>query len=238
MNKVFLGMIAILLFAASTLAAQPKLEIVGGNTYDWGEVNENDNKLKGQFTLKNAGSDTLIIKNVKPTCGCTTAPLKKDELAPGEETTIDVELRLGKRGGPVTKTIKIHTNDATNPHQIYYLKAKVFQPLELKPKKYLVFNNLQVGTPGETTVELHNNTDKPVMIKSFKVSPKDLIVNLKENTTVPPGKYVKIVANATPQKKGYFNCSIILETDHPDYPKYTINGYGPVKASPVFNDNE
>jgi Protein of unknown function (DUF1573) len=241
MNKLFLGTIALMFFAAAALMAQPKLEIVGGSTYNWGDVNEKDNPLKGTVVFKNVGNDTLIIKNVKPTCGCTTAPLKKDELAPGEETTIDITLKLSsKRGGPVTKSIKITTNDPDNPLQTLLLKANVFQPLELKPKKYLVFDGLQVGSSSKTTVSLFNNTDKPIKVTKFDVKPVDLETNLHKDQVIAPGKSIDITAYARPKKKGYFNCSIILHTDHPDYPKYTINGYGAVKVkeSPVFNESD
>src|SRR5437667_12794840 len=65
--------------------AQPvgKIEIVGGDTYNWGNVQPGE--LKATIQVKNTGQGDLKITDVHPGCGCTvTSPIDKNPLKPGE----------------------------------------------------------------------------------------------------------------------------------------------------------
>ncbi|MBI3259067.1 MAG: DUF1573 domain-containing protein, partial [Ignavibacteriae bacterium] len=103
---------ALFVAAASIAIAQPKIEIVGGDTHDWGKVKAKDSPLKAVVKLKNVGSELLKITEVHPGCGCTkTAELDKKELKPGEIATTEISLNLGTSSGQLTKTVAITSND-------------------------------------------------------------------------------------------------------------------------------
>ena len=103
---------ALFVAAASMAIAQPKIEIVGGDTHDWGKVKAKDSPLKAVIKLKNVGNEILKITDVHPGCGCTkTAELDKKELKPGEIATTEISLNLGTLSGDVTKSVSISSND-------------------------------------------------------------------------------------------------------------------------------
>ncbi len=119
--------------AKAQTAPQPSIEIIGGDTYDWGLVSYKDNPLKAIVVIKNTGDAVLEITKVKPACGCTTAPLNKSTLKPGDTTAINITLRIGNRASSVHKTVRIASNDTNHPNKILHLKCKVFLPLEISP---------------------------------------------------------------------------------------------------------
>ena len=215
---------------------QPKLEFIGGDTYDWGLVSPKDNPLKASVIIKNTGNAKLKITRVKPACGCTTAPLTKTELEPGDTTTMNVTLRINSRGGKVHKTIRIASNDPKNPNLIYHLKCKVFMPLELKPTPYFPFSTMKVGSEAVSTVTLTNNTKKTVTFSDIEFEPKDLVFNIKDGEKIKPGQTIDLVIKYRPKKTGYFNCWVKMKTTCKDMPNIYIPGYGNVQESSIFNN--
>jgi hypothetical protein len=227
----------IIFFALSLiLSAQPKLEIIGGDTYNWGQVKPGDSPLHTKMHLKNTGDKKLIISNVKPTCGCTTAPLDKSELNPGDTATLDITLRLPNSAGDVTKTIRITSNDSANPVKTIYLRANLFLDLEVGPTPYLTFDKMKVGFKSSASVFITNKTDKPIILSEITVTPEDLFINLHKTVTVMPKEKIELKAAVTPQKKGYFNCNVKMKTNNQNFPELNVMGYGNVEESPIFNN--
>ncbi len=63
--------------------------------YDFGEIKQGD-VVEHTFTFKNTGDNDLVLKNVKPTCGCTALDWPKDPIKPGE--TGEIQTRFNSRG--------------------------------------------------------------------------------------------------------------------------------------------
>lgn len=223
------------LFYAINLLAQPKIEFVGGETIDWKDVSPKDNPLNAEIVIKNAGTEKLIIKEVKPTCGCTTAPLDKYELNPGETTKMKVTLNFGSSSGKVLKTIRVHSNDPTAEMKIISLKANVIRPIEIKPATYIVFDNPKVGVESTSKFFLKNNTKNPIKISDFKTEPQTLKINLIGEKVIQPNEEIEVVARITPTQTGYLNAYIKMKTNEPDTPELEIRCYGNVTESPIFN---
>jgi hypothetical protein len=236
MRKAILFLIASFLLSAAALMAQPKIEIVGGATHDWQTVSSKDSPLKAKISIRNSGDEILRITDVKPTCGCTTAPLDKDSLAPGEEATLDVSLRIGSRSGKVHKSIRVMSNDPKNKMEIIHLKALVRNPVDITPMSYFAFNEMEVGSESESKLKITNNSKKTLKITDIKTNPKALMINLKGEKTLKPGESYTMIARATPDKEGYFRGTVKFHTSHPDYKNMTINAYGRVIESPIYNN--
>ncbi len=220
----------------SNSAPQPKLEIVGGDTYDWGLVKYKDNPLKAVVIIKNTGDATLKITKVKPACGCTTAPLNKSTLEPGDTTAINITLRIGNRSSSVHKTVRIASNDPQNPNKILHLKCKIFFALEVTPTPYFTFNSMKVGREAKSVLKLKNNTKKTIKLSDIQIKPADMIINIKNGQKIKPGQSIEIAAKYKPKKPGYFNCSFRAKTSAKDMPSLYISGYGNVQESSIFNN--
>lgn len=214
----------------------PKLEIVGGDTYDWGKVSPKDNPLHANIVIKNTGNATLEIKEVKAACGCTSAPLNRSTLEPGDTTSLDVTLRLGSSAGDYTKTVRITSNDPVNPNKILVLKTHIFFPIQLSPTSYFTFNVMKVGTEAVSALKLKNNTNETVKLSDFELTPTDLNISIKEGQTLKPGQEIDLIAKYKPSKPGYFNCSLRMKTNSPEMPEIFVSGYGNVQESTIFNN--
>lgn len=124
MNKSFikLTLSAFLLFGATlgtTTYAQSsqqtqqksidELIIFEKETYDFGDLNEGD-EANAEFVFKNNTSETIVITNVRPSCGCTTPFFSKDPIAPGETGVIHASYGTKGRPGYFNKRITVNTS--------------------------------------------------------------------------------------------------------------------------------
>ena len=92
--------------------------------HDFGKVNEGD-KVDYTFNFANKGTSTLTIKDIRTSCGCTAALLSEDNLAPGKEGTLKVELDTKNRSGKMSRTITINSNDPKDPTKVLTIYADV-----------------------------------------------------------------------------------------------------------------
>jgi hypothetical protein len=214
--------------------AQPKLEIVGGDICDWGEITMSDNPLNSKIILKNVGTDTLHIIRVKPTCGCTTAPLSKDHLAPGEEADLNVTLRVSSNLESVTKTVHIYSNDPEEDKKTLFLKAKLRKPIKILPSNYFRFTDMTVGNETNASVQIVNNTDSQLILGEIISQPEDVVIEVHGSGILEPNETVTVTAKVNPQKDGYFSCQVTIKTNNDEVPELKIQGYGSVKESPIF----
>ena len=182
MNYLFI--LISFLTTVSFAIAQPKLEVIGGSTIDWGKVQASKDPLKANLKLKNVGNQPLKISEVKPGCGCTTAPLDKKYLKPGEIATVNVGLSPGTAAGELIKGLTITSNDPKVPVKAITLKAYILRPIQVLPQPYIAFPQVNVGTTAEASMILKNTSNRPIAITQF-VSSKGITVISKVKKIAP-----------------------------------------------------
>lgn len=223
--KKFSALMILAFMTASIAFAQPALEVVGGDTYDWGQVQAKDSPLKAKIQLKNSGNETLNISKVKPTCGCTTAPLDKDKLEPGEIATLNVTLNVSHYSGNVTKSIRVHSNDPSASTKYIKLKANVFVPVEFFPK-HMNFAAMKVGKEAVGKIVLKNKTDADIKILNVRPSSEEITTNLEEGLIIPAHKDFTVEAKYMPSKSGRVHGKVYLKTDSQDAQNVSFTFYG------------
>lgn len=237
--KRMLATMTVAIGFAAIAAAQPKLEVVGGETYDWGKVKPpKEGFLEAEIRLKNVGSSgQLKLVEIRPGCGCTKTDPDKTELGPGEVSTMKVKLNISpSQSGPLTKSITIRSSGGTDTVTSYlFLKADVTRALQLKPQTYLAFSDMKVGQESKATIELVNNDPADITITDVKTE-NGLIVDIPAKRTLKPGEVLNITALITPSQKGQYSSKVTFKTTHPDHPTMDIQAYGMVMeaTSPVF----
>ncbi len=83
-------------------------------TVDYGTIENGADPLRVvKFT--NTGTEPLVIKNARGSCGCTVPTWPKEPIAPGQSSTIEVRYDT-KRTGPINKSITITTNEGSDSH--------------------------------------------------------------------------------------------------------------------------
>ncbi len=88
-------------------------------------------KVTYAYTFKNSGTEPLIIKEVKTSCGCTKPTYPKEPIAPGETGEVEVTYNsVGKQGGQ-RATIRVFTNDAIQPETV----LKLLGTVKVKPRE-------------------------------------------------------------------------------------------------------
>jgi hypothetical protein len=101
-------------------------------THDFGAVDDTE-EVHCNFDFTNDGDGVLLIREIKPSCGCTTTTLEKMEYQPGESGSI--ELNFHPKGyGPQTKTITIKSNSSGNDRLVLYIKAVVTPFVQFEPR--------------------------------------------------------------------------------------------------------
>jgi hypothetical protein len=90
-------------------------------------------KVDAVFKYENKGDTPVHIKAVKPTCGCTTAALAKNDVAPGEKGQIIATFNIGDRSGIQVKTVTVETDDPKAPQTVLTFKTNIAQLLDLLP---------------------------------------------------------------------------------------------------------
>lgn len=218
-------LITLALFLISSLVyAQPKLEIVGGDTYDWGTVKVFESPLKTIITIKNTGNQPLRVFEVKPSCGCTTAPLDKDILNPGETAKIDIKLDLKGNVGAITKDVNIMTNDPVRKNVKLILKANAVTSLDKEPK-FFAFNTVKPGQKSEAKITLINYSDHDIVIKKIVKSHDDLTLSIKVEDVIKAKSSKEVKAYYTPKTEGTHSLSCTFLTNDLDVPRLNISAW-------------
>ena len=80
---------------------------------DYGTIEHNADGAR-KFVFTNNGTEPLLIKNAKGSCGCTVPTWPREPIAPGVTAEIGVKYATN-RVGKFTKTITLTTNASKKP---------------------------------------------------------------------------------------------------------------------------
>ena len=97
--------------------------------HDFGQVPP-DEIQETHVTLENKGTQPLVIKSVRASCGCTAANTGEDTVPPGESTDLRVTYDPtynNDAGKQITRQVIIETNDPAAPVVEFTIKADVSQ---------------------------------------------------------------------------------------------------------------
>lgn len=156
-------------------------------SWDFGYVVQGA-KVTHIFVLENTGIDSLFIEKVKPTCGCTSAPLTRDKLAPGENVPVTVTFSTGKFSGPVHKTVTVSSSDPekpTTPLQFSAIVGSMPPTLGLSPETGIALDRFEAGEPKEARVELTNYSPTAMALSIVGAPPEFLEARLSGDHLEP-----------------------------------------------------
>jgi hypothetical protein len=117
-----------------------------------------------KYRFTNSGKQPVKIENVKTSCGCTTAGLKKTEYAPGESGEIEATFDFGGRTGKQEKGIAVSIAGAPQP-TILRLLVDIEEPVKMQPQ----FVIWKVGDkPNAKIIRLTVADDVPAKVLSVE----------------------------------------------------------------------
>jgi hypothetical protein len=197
---------------AAVLVAKPTLKFKNV-TVDFGEV-ATGKIVDILFEFTNTGTDILYIKNITPSCGCTTADLVKKDYKPGENGTIASKFNTSGYNGKVVKTITVTSNDPDTPEVRLTLSGSVivkeFAQASIKPE-HIAFGNVSSGKAYVRKLNLSNSGNLDLRVIEISCGPEVSLV-FKTNTLAAK-KSTEITLNFTPFEKGTFNNMVKIRTN-------------------------
>ena len=191
--------------------------------------------LKLTYSFTNTGDQTLEIRAVQPSCGCTTAGTWDRRVEPGQTGAIPIQLNTPNYSGALSKTIVVTCNDPTHPSTVLQLKGTVFKPVEVTPA-YVIFTTVAGAPTNETkTVRILNNQDQPLTVFEPVCTNALFTADLK---TVQPGREFELRVTLSPcPTNGYFTTPITLKTSATNVPQINLtaiaNVQKPVTVAPA-----
>lgn len=212
---------AILMFLTAALAladdhTPPKL-VCDDPTYDFGSVQDSVN-VEHTFVLKNEGGRALSISRVRPACGCTTAALTSNTIAPGQSVELAASLSTKGRRGPQQKAIYVESDDPATPQLTLQLKGTIQQILDCRPMQAVLQVSRDTPNP-RVDVQITFSTPEPHSLMLPKsTEPTFWTSELKE---VRPGyEYTLSVGlkDGLDPKTSYDSAVISLNTDYKEQP--------------------
>ena len=208
------------------LYAQPKIQVMGGTTLDMGDVYTGQ-KAERVLAVKNVGSDTLRISEVRAQCGCTAAMMgdADKKLAPNATGKLSISFNTEHYGGSkVSKQVYISSNDTSSPKVTVTFTTNVMNVVDLEPRQF-TFDNLKLDSTYTKMITISNPSLKnPLKILSLDTKFPMIKLSLMKNQLMP-GEKTQLQAVFNANKTGTFNGSIQMVTDHTAQPKFDIPFY-------------
>jgi hypothetical protein len=113
--------------ACSGAYATPEIAVTPAS-HDFGQVGPDP--VTTAFTIRNEGDGPLQIESVSTSCGCTTAEISAQTIAPGKLANLTVTFDPQAHAGAVGQFVRfvyLRTNDPTTPEVEVQISAEVVE---------------------------------------------------------------------------------------------------------------
>jgi hypothetical protein len=219
-----------LLVAATISAAQPAPAPVESATtgpriefektvYDFQRAQSGE-EISYDFPFKNTGDETLEIRNVKVTCGCTTSGDWTRLVEPGETGKIPLTLKTRGYKGKTTKTIRVYTNDKRRSMVNLKFTGNCWQAIQMTPRTASFGRVTDPDIEETRTVKITNNLPEPLQILGVACDSNAFDTEIRD---VDPGKEYELVVTTTPPlKMGSNKAMVRITTSNPINPVVNV----------------
>lgn len=85
------------------------------------------------YEFVNAGKTSLVIKDIKTSCDCTTAVAESKTIASGGTGQINVKFVYGERVGEQHQTITVTTDASSNAVHVLHLNVTIPEKVSIRP---------------------------------------------------------------------------------------------------------
>lgn len=201
--------------------------IVPLTSFDFGDVYTGE-VISQLFVIKNEGNAELLITDFKADCGCTVVRGDK-KVAPGKQSTAEVEVQTISQSGPINKYATLQTNDPDRPTIVLTIMANVLKgsprrrgkfigPLFLSPDSQLA---LFAAAGKKARAELSVTADRdPVNVVRVETGTTQFVSRLE---VIEPGKLYKVVVESTEiDTGGLYIDQLRVITDSPALPAFNV----------------
>lgn len=214
------------------LYSQPNATVVGGTEFSFGNI-ATAIPVEKLITVRNTGSDTLVIEDVVAICGCTGTLVSNGHIAPQDSGIVSISFNPSTFSGLVEKMVHVKTNDPAKNDITIKFSANVIKALEFDPE--YIFIKTVVDSTTSSLITLSNVGNTKIKILSVKAT-SGLVSTTLEEEEISPGKEVSITTSITPKSSGTITGNIEILTDHPLQPHLSIRYMAWVKPRSVHHN--
>ncbi len=112
---------ALLSLLAAAAGAQPKIGY-GEKKFDLGTIYRGE-VIEHTLTLKNTGTELLLLGSIDASCGCTGTIASNKEIRPGETGTLAITFNSRSFSGTVHKSVTVNSNAVNEPRVVIEFTA-------------------------------------------------------------------------------------------------------------------
>ncbi|MGE5439562.1 MAG: DUF1573 domain-containing protein [Bacteroidota bacterium] len=202
--------------------------------FGFGDIKQNV-FVEHDFIISNTGDDSLVIMDVRASCGCTAAQPEKNVLRPGESAKINVKFNTISRQGKQQKYIYIISNDKENPEFRLSFSANVVPDttqngpvLQLSEAKH-DFGVMEEGKIAGWKVSFKNAGTSDLDIKDIKTSCGCTAASVSGRHLKPGQEGSLLIEFDSANKSGKLSRTVTLYTNDLKQPEQTIVIFAEVK---------
>ncbi len=229
---ITLATIALLASLIGSLTAQqrgPKALVVEPR-FDMGFMPQMT-KVAHTFWVNNIGTDSLRIRNVTVSCGCTKATNPTKAIAVNDSVPIEIVFDAGTRKRAQNKTVSVSSNDPVSSSLELAFTCYVYEPNEavgpvaFTKNEKIDIKNTELAKP--VTVQFVNKSSAELLPRAV-MWPKEIMTIEMPKAAVPPGGTGQLLVKFKPSlpEKNYVK-SFTVEFNDAAKTRYTI----PVKIA-------
>ena len=236
-NQLTFVALAVMMTVAATTFAQtegsPTL-VVTSKIMDAGTVSQGTT-VDAVFDLVNEGDTKLVVKAVRPTCGCTVADFDK-EIAPGATGHVKAKLDTKDFSGPISKSILVMTDDPQNPTVTLVIKADIRPFVEILPRPLIRFNAVLNEPMNQTFIVVGADPEAALTVRSVESSVPFLATSMRQlgGDELIEGKsksqYEITLSLTDDAPVGPVNAVLSVNTDLKEAPTVPVKVYGVIRA--------
>ena len=236
-KQLIVGALAAIMIVAATTFAQtegsPKL-VVPSKIIDAGTISQGV-MVDAVFDLVNEGDAKLVVKAVRPTCGCTVADFDR-EIAPGATGTVKAKLDTKDFAGPISKSILVMTDDPQNPTVTLVIKADIRPFVVILPRPLIRFNAVLHEPMNQTFIVAGADPEKTLTVRSVESSVPFLSTSVRQlsGDELIEGKsksqYEVTISLTDDAPVGPVNAVLSVNTDLKEAPTVPVKVYGVIRA--------
>lgn len=189
-------------------------------TYDFGERN-NTEFVEHDYPIRNEGTLSLEILNVRASCGCTAVKPSQNVIPPGGEASVHARLDLRGRHGFQRKSITVKSNDPKTPSLVMTLTGTAIQPLRAQPSS-LFFGRVGAGAARVRTFDVISGREA-IQIENIRTDNPGIVIKALPEQSTADGKSHRFeVTLAATLPSGNINGSVLVQTDMKEQPELRI----------------
>ena len=205
----------------------PRIELAE-DLFDFGRI-EAGRVVRHDFAFTNVGNQTLEIRDIDASCGCTTIGEWDRKVEPGKSGIVPLMLNTTELTGPTLKNIKMTCNDPAQPRLVLYMKVDVYKLIDARPKTASFAFGPDFQASQTRSIWITNNMEQPVTLKTPAFTNDSFKAELN---TITDGKVFQLLVTVVPPlAEGSTTFPITIQTSSPKIPEIAVNVYANVQPS-------